>query len=329
MLRLCQAALLAAGATAASPPAMWAQQSAKIPRIGWIWAGRSTGNPIEAAGFRQGLKEFGYIESQNIVVEYRFGEGRRDRIADLAAELVQLRPDVLVALVDLTVGAVKSVTTIIPVVSMSGDPVGASVVASLARPGGDITGVSMMKGLEGLTGKRVELLKDAVPTAKRIALIFSPDSPTLVRSLAQAEEVASRLGVVIRASPTRLGENLEAAIAALAREDVDGVDIEPVLPFATYPRETGELLVKYRLPAISELRQIAENGGLLSYGPNAFDATRRLAYFVDRILKGAKPADLPVEQPTRLELVVNLKTATALGVTISPAILARADEVIE
>jgi len=227
---------------------------------------------------------------------------------------VQLRPDVLVALGDLTVGAVKSVTTTIPVVSMSGDPVGAGVVASLARPGGNITGVSMMKGLEGLTGKRVELLKNALPAATRIALIFSPDSPTLVRSLAQAEEVASQL---------------EAAIAALAREDVDGVDIEPVLPFVTYPRETGKLLVKYRLPAISELRQIAESGGLLSYGPNAFDATRRLAYFVDRILKGAKPADLPVEQPTRLELVVNLKTATALGVTISPAILARADEVIE
>jgi putative ABC transport system substrate-binding protein len=329
MLRLCQAALLAAGATAASPPAMWAQQSAKIPRIGWIWAGRSTGNPIEAAGFRQGLKEFGYIEGQNIVVDYSFGEGRNDRIADLAAELVQLRPDVLVALGDLTVGAVKSVTTTIPVVSMSGDPVGAGVVASLARPGGNITGVSMMKGLEGLTGKRVELLKNALPAATRIALIFSPDSPTLVRSLAQAEEVASQLGVVIRASSARPGDDLEAAIAALAREDVDGVDIEPVLPFVTYPRETGKLLVKYRLPAISELRQIAESGGLLSYGPNAFDATRRLAYFVDRILKGAKPADLPVEQPTRLELVVNLKTATALGVTISPAILARADEVIE
>src|SRR6516164_3077030 len=243
MLRLCAAALLATSATAAWPPAVRAQQPAKVPRVGWIWNGRSAGNPIEAAGFRQGLYEFGYTEGQNIVVDYRFGEGRNDRIADLAAELVQLQPDVLVALGDLTVGAVKSATTTIPVVSMSGDPVGAGVVASLARPGGNITGVSMMKGLEGLTGKRVELLKDAVPTAKRIALIFSPDSPTLVRSLAQAEQVADRLGVVIRASPARPGDGLEGAIAALAREDVDGVDIEPVLPFATYPRETGELLV--------------------------------------------------------------------------------------
>ena len=187
----------------------------------------------------------------------------------------------------------------------------------------------MMKGLEGLTGKRVELLKNALPAATRIALIFSPDSPTLVRSLAQAEEVASQLGVVIRASSARPGDDLEAAIAALAREDVDGVDIEPVLPFVTYPRETGKLLVKYRLPAISELRQIAESGGLLSYGPNLFDTTRRMAYFVDRILKGAKPADLPVEQASKLELVVNLNTARALGLTIPPLILARADEVIE
>jgi putative ABC transport system substrate-binding protein len=156
----------------------------------------------------------------------------------------------------------------------------------------------MMRGLEGLAGKRVELLKDAVPAATRIALIFNPDNPTLVRSLAQADEVANRLGVVVRASPVRPGDEIEAAIAALARDAVDGVDIEPTLPFAGYPRETGELLLKYRVPAISELRQIAESGGLLSYGPNAFDATRRPAYFVDRILKGAKPADLPVEQAT-------------------------------
>jgi putative ABC transport system substrate-binding protein len=306
-----------------------AQQPAKVWRVGWIWAGRSAGNPTEAAGFRQGLKELGYIEGQNIVVEYRFGEGRTDRVADLVAELVQLRPDVLVALGDLTVRAVKSATTTIPVVSMTGDPVGAGLVASLARPGDNITGVSMMQGAEGLAGKRVELLKDALPAATRIALTFNRDNPANVKSLAQAEEVASRLGLVIRASPMRPGDEIEVAIAALSREGVDGVDIEPTLPFTSYPRETGELLLKYRVPAISELRQIAESGGLLSYGPNLFDATRRQAYFVDRILKGAKPADLPVEQASKLELVVNLKTARTLGLTISPAILARTDEVIE
>jgi putative tryptophan/tyrosine transport system substrate-binding protein len=329
LLQLCGAALLAAGVTSAWPLATSAQQPAKVPRVGWIWVGRSAGNPTEVAGFRQGLKELGYIEGQNIVVDYRFGEGRDDRMADLAAELVQLRPDVLVALGDFPVRALKRVTTTIPVVLMTGDPVGAGFTASLARPGGNITGVSMMQGLEGLTGKRVELLKYAVPAATRIGLMFYPDNPTQVGSLAQAEEVASRLGLVIRPFPVRRGDELEAAINSVARAGVDGVDIEPIPPFTSYPRETGELLLKYRVPGVSELRRIAESGGLLSYGPNLFDATRRQAYFVDRILKGAKPADLPVEQASRLELVVSLKTAGALGLTIPPAIVARADEVIE
>jgi putative ABC transport system substrate-binding protein len=305
-----------------------AQQPAKVPRVGWIWAGRSTGNPNEAEGFRQGLRQLGYIEGQNVIVDYRFGEGKTDPIADLAAELVALRPDVLVALGDMTVGKVEAVTATIPIVSMTGDPVGAGLVASLARPGGNITGVSMMKGAEGLTGKRVELLRDAVPAAKRIALIY-PDNPTNLRSLAQAKQVASQLSLDIRPFPAGPSDEIEAVIATLSREGIDGVDIEPAIPFTDYPLETGELLLKYRIPAVSELRRIAESGGLLSYGPNLFESTRRLAYFVDRILKGTKPADLPVEQATRLELIVNLKTAAALGLTIAPSVLARADEVLE
>jgi putative ABC transport system substrate-binding protein len=313
-----------------APKQSSAQQTpAKLPRVGWIWAGRSAGNPIEVAGFRQGLKDLGYIEGQNIVVDYRFGEGRDDRLADLAADLVQLRPDVLVTVADAPVRAIRSITTNIPIVLMVGDPVAQGFVASLARPGGNITGVSMMQGAEGLAAKRIELLKEAVPAAIGVALMFNRDFPGSVGSLAQAQEAASRLGLVIRASPVRPGDDVEEAIAALSREGVGGVDIEPVLPFITYPRETGEFLLNYRLPAISEVRQIAEGGGLLSYGPNLFAATRRQAYFVDRILKGAKPADLPVEQPSRLELVVNMKTAAALGLTIPPSILARADEVIE
>jgi putative ABC transport system substrate-binding protein len=315
--------------TAGWPLAARAQQPVKVPRVGWIWLGRSAGNPPEVAGFRQGLQDLGYIEGQNIIVDYRFGENRDDRMADLVAELVQLRPDVLVALRDAPVSAVRRVTVTIPVVLMTGDPVGAGFVASLARPGGNITGVSMMQGAEGLAGKRVELLKDAVPAATRIALMFWPDSPSTVGSLAQAEEVASRLGLAIRAFSVRPGDEIEAVIAALAREHVDGVVVEPTRPFTSYPRRTGEILLKYRVPAISELRQIAESGGLLSYGPNLFDATRRQAYFVDRILKGAKPADLPVEQASKLELVVNMKTANVLGLAIPPTILGRADEVIE
>jgi putative ABC transport system substrate-binding protein len=307
-----------------------AQQLPRVWRVGWIWpGGRAAGNSSEAAGFRQGLKELGYIEGQNIVVEYRFGEGRRDRTADFVAELVGLRPDVLVALGDLTVRTIKNATTTIPVVSMTGDPVGGGLVASLARPGGNITGVSMMHGEEGLAGKRVELLKDALPTATRIGLVFYPDNPATARSLTQAEEVAGRLGLAMRPFPVRDGDELAAVIAAVVSEGVDGVDIEPVAPFTTFPQETGELLLKHRVPAISELRLIAESGGLLSYGPNLFDTTRRLAYFVDRILKGAKPADLPIEQATKFELVVNMKTAVALGLAIPPSIFARADEVIE
>jgi putative tryptophan/tyrosine transport system substrate-binding protein len=318
------------GSTASAwPLAARAQQPAKLPRVGWVWPGRSAGNPIEAAGFRQGLEELGYTEGRNILVEYRFGEGSVDRAADLVTELARLRPDVLVAVGDLTARAAKGVTTTIPVVMLAGDPVGLGLIASLARPGGNITGVSMMQGLEGLAGKRVELLREAVSTATRIGLMFNPDNPTTVKSLAQAQEVASRLGLIIRASPMRSGDDIEAAIAVLAREGVDGVDIEPVLPFTSYPRETGELLLKYRVPGISELSRITEGGGLLSYGPNILNAVRRLAYFVDRILKGAKPADLPVEQTTRLELVVNSKTAAALGLRIPQTILARADEVIE
>ena len=160
-------------------------------------------------------------------------------------------------------------------------------------------------------------------------LMFYPGNPTMVGSLAQAEEVAARLGFAIRPFPVQRGDDLGAALASVAREGVDGVDIEPINPFISYPEETGELLLKYRIPAVSELRRIAESGGLLSYGPNLFNTTRRLAYYVDRILKGAKPADLPVEQASRLELVVNMKTAAALGLAIPPLILARADEVIE
>jgi len=215
------------------------QVPARIPRVGWIWSGRSAGDPTEVAGFRQGLKELGYIEGQNIVVDYRFGEGSVDRAADLAAELVHLRPDVLVVFGDPMVRDVKRLTMTIPVVMLAGDPVGSGLVTSLARPGGNITGVSMMQGLEGLAGKRIELLKDALPNATRIGLMFRPDNPAMATSLAQAEEVANRLGMVIRPFPVQRGDELEAAVSALAREGVDGVDIEPVFLFTSYPRETG------------------------------------------------------------------------------------------
>jgi putative ABC transport system substrate-binding protein len=316
------AAFLATGSRAQQPP--------NLPRIGWLWQGRSTGNPYEVTGFRQGLKDFGYIDGQNVVVDYRFGEGRFDRVAGLAAELMQLRPDVLVAVGTTVTTAIKDTTAgKIPVVSFSGDPVREGFVASLARPGGHITGVSLMQGAGGLTGKRIELLKDALPNAVRIGMIFNPDFPVAVASLGQAQEVASRRGLILLQAPVRQFDEIDAAVNMLVRGNVHAVNVEPVFPIGQNQPEIGRLLLQSRIPAVSELRLLIESGGLIAYGPSIFDAARRMAYFVDRILKGAKPADLPVEQANKFELVINMKTARLLDIEIPPILLARADEVIE
>ena len=217
----------------------------------------------------------------------------------------------------------------IPIVSLSGDPVGEGFVASLARPGGHITGVSMMQGAEGLTGKRIDLLKEALPAAIRIGMLFNPDWPIAVASVGQAQQVAGRRGLVLLQSPVRRIDEIDTAITILARERVDAVHVDQSFPFSSYLPETARLLLQHRIPAVSELRLLIEAGGLLSYGPNLFETTRRMAYFVDRILKGARPADLPVEQATRLELVVNMKTAKLLNIELPLNLLARADEVIE
>jgi putative tryptophan/tyrosine transport system substrate-binding protein len=306
-----------------------AQQSPKLPRIGWIWHGRSAGSPDEMTGFRQGLTELGYHDGQNVIIDYRFTEGQPDRIAGLAAELIQSRPDVLVVLGLLTMDAIKDATGNIPIVLLTGDPVGAGYVASLARPGGHITGVSLMQGAGGLTGKRIELLNDALPAATRIGLMFNPDYSIAAASVEQAQQVASRRGLMVVPAPVRQVNEIDAAIAELAKEHVHAVDVEPGAPILSHQREIGGLLLQYRIPAVSELRLLIEAGGLLSYGPSIFESARRMAYFADRILKGAKPADLPVEQASKLELVINMKTARLLNIELPPILLARADEVIE
>ena len=329
-MRRRQFATLCVAGTAFLATGSHAQQPPNLPRIGWLWQGRSTGNPHEVTGFRQGLKEFGYVDGQNVVVEYRFAEGRSDRVAGLAAELMQLRPDVLVAVGTTVTTAIKDTTAgKIPVVSFSGDPVREGFVASLARPGGHITGVSLMQGAGGLTGKRIELLKDALPNAVRIGMIFNPDFPVTVASLGQAQEVASRRGLILLQAPVRQFEEIDTAVSMLVRDNVHAVNVEPVSPISSNQPEIGRLLLHARIPAVSELRLLIESGGLISYGPSIFDAARRMAYFVDRILKGAKPADLPVEQASKFELVINMKTARLLGIEMPPILLARADEVIE
>src|SRR5690242_13252475 len=306
-----------------------AQQLTNLPRIGWLWQGKPTGNPHEVTGFRQGLKDFGYVEGQNVIVDYRFAEGRSERIADLINELLRLQPDVLAVVGSVVMRAIRDMTGNTPVVLLSSDPVGAGFVASLARPGGHITGVSMMQGSGGLTGKRIELLKDALPNAVRIGMIFNPDFPVAVASVAQAQELAGRRGLTVLQAPVRQFNELDAAVRKLAQDSVHAVHVEPVFPIVGSQPETGELLLRYRIPAVSELRLLIESGGLISYGPNIFDASRRIAYFVDRILKGANPADLPVEQASKLELVINMRTARLLDIEVPPILLARADEVIE
>jgi putative ABC transport system substrate-binding protein len=271
----------------------------------------------------------GYIDGQNVIVDYRFGEGHYDRLAGLAAGLMQLRPDVLVAIGTAVTTVIKDATDKIPVVALLGDSVGEGFVASLARPGGNITGVSMMDGAGGLTGKRIELLKDALPAAIRIGMMFNPDKSVSVGSIEQAEQVARRRGLVLVQAPVRHVTEIDAAIETFARERVDAVHVEPGAPMTGYHRDIAMLLMQHRIPAISVLRSLVEAGGLMSYGPNLFDAARRMAYFVDRILKGANPADLPVEQATKVELVINIKTARLLNIEIPPIVLARADEVIE
>jgi len=319
---------LLGGAAAAWPLAARAQQ-AKVWRVGWVWMGRSAGISPELAGFRQGLRDFDYVEGENIIVDYRFAEGRKDRIADLVAELMQIGPDVLVGLGNPVITALKNATTTVPIVFMTGDPIAAGYVASMARPGGNMTGVSMMQGVAGLTAKRIELLKEIVPSATRLGVMFNPDSPTAAGDLTQAEQAAKGLNLIVRSFPARRAEEIDPAIASLARDKVDCMYIQAAPPVPAFVPEIGTLLLKHRIPAISELRDLARNGAVLSYGPNLFDSTRRQVYFVDRILKGTKPADLPVEEATKLELVINLKTAKALGLEIPPSLLATADEVIE
>ena len=317
----------AAAALLPFPKSSRAQPPQKLPRIGWLSPGYSTGIP--EVGFRQGVKEFGYIDGQNVIVDYRSGEGHYDRLAGLAAELIQLRPDVLVAVGTTATTVIKGATDKIPVVCLLGDSVGEGFVASLARPGGNITGVSMMGGAGGLTGKRIELLKDALPAAIRIGMMFNPDKSVAMGSIEQAEEVARRRGLVLVQAPIRHVTEIDAAIKTLSREQVDAVHVEPGSPMTGYHRDIVMRLLEFRIPAISDLRTLVEAGGLFSYGPNLFGAARRMAYFVDRILKGAKPSDLPVEQASKLELVINMKTARLLDIEIPPILLARADEVIE
>ena len=306
-----------------------AQQPAKIPRIGYLSALDASTDSPRAEGIRLALRERGYIEGQNIAFEYRYAEGKLDRLPELAAELVRLKVDIIVvAGGDTRVRAAKNATKTVPIVMSGGgvDPVGAGFVESLARPRGNNTGLTNL-GRE-LGGKRLELLKEAVPKVARVAALYEA-LPANVLDLKEVQNGSRALGLTVRSWEVRDADGFDRVFAALNKERPDGLYVS-VGPLTNANRNrTVSFAIKSRLPSVFGRREFVESGGLMSYGADLADSYRRVAHFVDKILKGTKPADLPVEQPTKFELLINLKTAKALGLTIPPVVLMRADRVIK
>ena len=317
--------LLLAGAMTAAR-ALRAQQRA-MPVIGYLASGSPDSSAPSVTGFRQGLSETGYVEGKDVAIEYRRAEGSYDRLPAMAANLVDLKVDVIVASGGAAPLAAKNATSAIPIVFAGGDPVAGGLVASFARPGGNLTGFSLMVG--ELMPKRLELLSDLVPQATSIALLVNPTGAGTERAIRDLQEAARSKGVQLIILKAGSESEIDGAFGSLvelqARALLVGAD-----PFFNSRREQLVALAsRHAVPAIYEWREFATTGGLISYGPSLTSIYRQLGIYAGRILKGAKPADLPVQQPTTFELVVNLKTAKALGLTVPPSILARADEVIE
>ena len=314
----------------AAPLAAEGQQVKKVYRIGLL-GGSPPDNPGGRRaweGFFQGMRELSYVEGQNILVEGRFYGERTDQLPSLAAELVRLKVDVIVAGAPPAPEAAQRATSTIPIVMAThSDPVGSGLVASLARPGRNVTGLSTL-GPE-LVGKRLQLLKEAVPGISRVAVLSNPTDTTQALLLREAQVAARSLKVHLQVLEARAPSDFAGAFSAMTKERVGEVLILTSSMFNAERTRITELAAESRVPAIYSLREYAGAGGLMAYGVNLGESFRRAATFVDKILKGAKPADLPIEQPTKFELIINLKTARALGLTIPPSLLARADEVIE
>ena len=318
-----------AGGLFAAPLVAAAQPTAKVYRIGFLVTATLTETGHLLKALSEGLRELGYVEGRNVVFERRFAEGRQERLPALAVELVRLNVDILVTGSNPVIAAVKQATATIPVVmAVSRDPVGAKFIASLARPGGNITGLANDTAPE-IIGKNLALLKEAVPRISRVTYLWNPVPPGAEASKNALESAARNLGVAFQPVEVRGHAELEGAFAAMVRERANGIVVaqDPV----TFGSRSQVVLLaaRSRLPAVYGVREFAEAGGLMSYGPNIADQFRRAAMYVDKILKGAKPGDLPIEQPTKFELVINLKTAKALGLTLPPSLLQRADQVIE
>ena len=301
-----------------------AQQTEKVYRIGYL-APRT--NSARTKVFQEGLRELGYVEGQNVVIEYRFAEGKRSRFPELATELVNLSPDVIFAYSTAAVRALKKATTIVPLVTVSGDPVRAGFVASLARPGGNITGLANLT--PELAGKRLELLKEVFPQISRVAVLWNPDNTIAGLRMRETETAAKSLNIELQPVAVRGPSDFEPAFSAMIKGHAGALfPLRDILVQAKL-QQIVELAAKNRLPGMYDHRKFVKVGGLMSYGTLIEDLDRRAATYVDRILKGAKPGDLPIEQPTKFELFINLKRAKKLGLTIPPEVLYRADKVIK
>jgi putative ABC transport system substrate-binding protein len=305
-----------------------AQPAKKVPRIGFLSQVSSSAIATRIEAFRQGLRELGYVEGQNIVMEWRHAEGKADRLRELAAELVHLQVDIIVTGGPTATRSAKEATVTIPIVmGFDNDPVGSGFVASLARPGGNITGLSSLA--PELSGKQLELLKEIVPRLSRVAVLGNSTEPGNAQSLREAQVAAKTFRVQLQNLEARSSKDIETAFAEASKGRADAV-LVLVSPVVVFQRtHVTDLAAKSRLPAIYPQSEFVDSGGLMSYAPIFTDLFRRAATYVDKILKGAKPADLPVEQPTKFELVINLKTAKQIGLTIPPNVLARADRVIK
>jgi putative tryptophan/tyrosine transport system substrate-binding protein len=319
---------LLGGAAAVRPHSARAQQTAKIPRIGLL----SPFAPVDTApwhqAFLRGLSDLGWVDGKNIAIEYRYSDGKNDRLPKLIADLVRLKVDIIVTAVTNDTLAAKNAAGGIPIVmAAAGDPVATGIVASLARPGGNITGLSQMN--PELNGKRLELLKEIAPNISSLAVLLNPEDPISALGQNEIELPARKMKIEVHSFEVRNTPDLDKALQEATKARVDALAIMPNPVFVTNLKLIADFAIQNRLPSMFHLREYAKVGGLVSYGVDRTDLFRRAATFVDKILKGANPADLPIEQPTKFELTINLKTAKALGLTVPPKLLLTADEVID
>jgi putative ABC transport system substrate-binding protein len=302
-----------------------AQQPGKLPRVGILFIGGRDQPHLES--FKQGLRERGYVEGKNLILEYRYAEGKRDRLEGLAAELVRDQVDVIVTTGNVSARAARAATQTIPIVMTSGNPVAPGLAKSLAQPGGNVTGLTVM--LSDLSGKRLEILKETLPKMVRTAVLWAPQEQESVLGFDETAIAAKAFSLRVHGAQIQTADDLEPTFREIAKARYDGLAVILSSLTTLNSKRIVELAVKHRLPGIYPTRQFAEEGGLMAYGPIIGDLYRRAAVYVDKILKGTKPADLPVEQPMKFEFIINLKAAKQIGLTIPPNVLVRADRVIK